>query len=185
MTTITQVQYEELHSYITDNDRVAFYVNLYKYTGSESALLMSQISSSSNVVGGIAWSVNNQVKKLQPALYTVGVETFSNQIAANDFLSFKKNSDGMFTVPSDLDMLKNARGVWNSKGLGEWFPGNGIIGWQELKNGNISEGLKYIGEWKAFAPVVGHAAIEFIGELGNSPRRAHSLAVRRMLTPQT
>ena len=38
MTTITQVQYEELHSYITNNDRVAFYVNLYKYTGSESAL---------------------------------------------------------------------------------------------------------------------------------------------------
>ncbi len=62
--TISQAQYDQLSNDIVSANRVAFYVHLFQYSGSETALTMSQISSSSSITGGIAWGINAQIQKL-------------------------------------------------------------------------------------------------------------------------
>lgn len=53
---ITDTQKQALQAYITNNDRTGFYVALHNMAGSQSALDMAEISSSSGLRGGGAWA---------------------------------------------------------------------------------------------------------------------------------
>lgn len=162
---ITEAQYTQLVQDISTDDRVAFYLHLHEYTGSQSALTMGQISSGSGVTGGIAWAVNLQIQKIKPDIYPPGgVSTFSREIAANDLGLIKKQPDGTYLVPTEMQMLIGARSRWSVYGLAEWFPGNGFIALEFAKNGDWAEAKSYLGQWKAFLPIIGNGAMEVVGE---------------------
>lgn len=55
---IDAAQYAELLAYRDADDRTGFYIALNKMTGSVAALDMAEISSSSNIRGGVAWALN-------------------------------------------------------------------------------------------------------------------------------
>lgn len=108
--TITAVQRATLQALIDSDNRVAFYLQLNEYTGSKSALLMAQISSSSGVVGGTAWAINGAYALGLPGYPSGGVGEFSRLIAAQDIDSIKiaENGSGLYVVPGDQQMLLGA-----------------------------------------------------------------------------
>lgn len=56
---ITAEQHAELEKLLLDKqDRKGFYVALYEMTGSLAALDMAEITSSSGILGGTAWAIN-------------------------------------------------------------------------------------------------------------------------------
>lgn len=83
--TITAEQYADLKRLIINQDRVGFYVALHLMTGSQAALDMAEISSSSDIRGGVAWAVNEAYEGIWDEYPDVGVEGFSIQIALGDF----------------------------------------------------------------------------------------------------
>jgi hypothetical protein len=74
------------------------------YTGSKTALLMAQISSSSGVVGGAAWAINRAYDIALPGYPSGGVATFSREIAKGDLDSIVQldpANPSLFKVPDD------------------------------------------------------------------------------------
>ena len=137
--TINQAQYNVLSENIASGNRIAYYANLFQYTGSDAALMMAQISSSSGVIGGIAWAVNNDIQRTFPGRYPAGgITAFSDAIARQDYGMIKADTKiaGVFKVPSDLDMMKGAYSVWISNGLGKYFPGLPVLAINELAYGS-------------------------------------------------
>lgn len=77
---ITDAQRQTLQSFLDTDNRVGFYVALHGMTGSQSALDMAEISSSSSLRGGIAWSVNEAYAGKVPGYPPEGVAYFSKKI---------------------------------------------------------------------------------------------------------
>ncbi|MEY3125290.1 MAG: hypothetical protein RLZZ573_1810, partial [Pseudomonadota bacterium] len=151
-TTITAAQLATLNTLIANNDRVGFYVKLNEYTGSTTALVMAQISSSSGFIGGAAWAINNAYNLVVPGYPAGGVTEFSKDIAQADYdlIELSNNGSGLFTVPNDRAMLEGAYTVWKEKSLGIYFPGNGLIALNGLREGGI-KGTKKAAEFGAYA----------------------------------
>ena len=104
--TISSEQRNTLNNYINNDDRTGFYVALHSMTGSQAALDMAEISSSSGLRGGGAWAVNTLYSSAGVAGYPEGgVREFSVEIAIADFRSFKDNGDGSYSVPGDLESM--------------------------------------------------------------------------------
>ena len=147
--TITALQYQRLQQYIVNNDRIGFYVALAQMTGSQAAMDMAEISSSSGIRGGAAWHVNYAyAETLQGRGYPASVEDFSIQIAALDFSAITLNPDGSYAVPSDYQTYLNARQSWNVVGsanggpadFGErYFPGNLLLAAHHAALGEFSQ----------------------------------------------
>jgi trimeric autotransporter adhesin len=149
---ITDAQHAILQSYLTNNDRTGFYIALHEMTGSESALYMAEISSSSDLLGGVAWLVNDAYAGNLPGYPPQGVEWFSMQVALADFGKFQEvPGTQTWEVPSDIGMIENARAAWDAIGssnlhpeLGEYFPGNVIIAQHYLMEGDFATAQQYL-----------------------------------------
>jgi hypothetical protein len=142
--TITAAQRAELRVLIDIDDRTGFYAKLYQYTGREAAFLMGQLSRGSDINGGVAYRINAQIEKYAPRMGDEyppgGIVPFSKDVAAHDLslIAEKPGQPGVYKVPTDLEMLRGAHDVWVSKGLGDYFPGNGKIAREYLLQGDIS-----------------------------------------------
>ena len=151
--TISPVQRAVLQNLIDTDNRVAFYLKLNEYTGSKTALLMAEISSSSSIVGGAAWAINNAYSAVVPGYWPGGVDAASRVVAAADnrLIRVDPNGTGRFIVPSDQQMLVGAYNTWaeQSPGLGVYFPGNALIAANYLT----------AGEPLLAAPFAGYAAV--------------------------
>jgi len=168
MTTITQAQYDQLKALLNNNDRVGFYVALHGMTGNKTALLMAQISSNSGIVGGLAWAVNVAYDYLLPGYPPEGVEQFSKDIAIGDLNALKLQPSGGYAVPSEQEMLLVAARIWQEKGLGPWFPGNGVIAMNYVSQGKLSEAAPYLGYALQSAPFMLVGVGDVLWELGDS-----------------
>src|SRR5258706_491423 len=132
--TITEAQRQTLSNFLVNNDRVGFYIALNQMTGSNTALDMAEVSSSSGIRGGTAWVINEAYQGVVPG-YPASVEEFSQRVAQGVFDSFTQNPDGTLTVPSDVGMYLAARDTWNAVGeengnpdLGnDYFPANFML----------------------------------------------------------
>ena len=145
MTTITNAQYAVLSDLLVNNDRVAFYLKLHEFTGSRTALMMSQVSSSSGLIGGAAWHINNVYDLVISGYPEIGVEEFSIAISEREFADFKPLPDGAgYPVPSDTEMLMSASAVWTEMGLPEYFPGNILILTNAITDGDLGRIAKYL-----------------------------------------
>lgn len=136
---ITTAQYAQLEADISSNNRVQYYLHLFEYTGSFVALYMSQISSASEVPGGVAYNVNKTIETLFPEDYPAGgINQFSKEIANADFDLILANPEnpGFYTAPNELEMLESARSEWDRNNLGRWFPGNGLLAAARLLDGD-------------------------------------------------
>ena len=143
---LTQAEYDYLNSFLIANDRGNYYLALYNMTGSQEALLQAEIATFSAGAGGAALLANQLIKRDFSALYTVDVHTFSLQIAQNslDTIVEKINSDGANVnsgVITDEEMLQSAFDVWDSKGMGNLFPGNSIMAANDLINYLTTHGI--------------------------------------------
>lgn len=150
---ITAEQRQTLQNILDAGDRTRFYVELHNMTGSQAALDMAEISSRSDLRGGVAWLVNDAYSATVPGYPEEGVAHFSEQIARADFDSF--DFDGptqMWRVPSDIDRYRNARETWNRIGtnngnptLGnDYFPGNWLIAQHYLEQGDLDTAWNYV-----------------------------------------
>ena len=136
--TLSSAQFNILRTHMENGNRLAFYLDLYRMTGSQSALDMAEISSSSGLRGGIAWDLNNAYTRNVPG-YPTGpdpVHEFSVEIAKALFAAIEGTQQGgSYTVPSDIGIYWVARNAWNTVGskygnptLGDsYFPGNPLI----------------------------------------------------------
>ena len=162
---VTAEQRANLQSLIDSDNRVAFYLKLNEYTGSKSALLMAQISSSSAVVGGTAWAINTAYQLALPDYPAGGVGAFSRFISEADMNSISTAPDaaGRFSVPGDQDMLLGAYRVWDERfHLGYAFPGNGLIAYNYLAVGDFAKAATFAAYAAASAPILASLSI---GEL--------------------
>jgi hypothetical protein len=131
---ITAEQYQTLQSYIDSSDRTGFYVALHNMTGSQAALDMAEISSSSDLLGGTAWSVNQAYQGAVPG-YPSTVESFSIAVAHGNLDQITAVEGGLYRVPSDFETYAGAKQTWNDIGaqygnehLGDqYFPGNPLL----------------------------------------------------------
>ncbi|MES2742981.1 MAG: hypothetical protein V4754_18820, partial [Pseudomonadota bacterium] len=155
-TTITASQLAALDALLKNNDRVAFYLKLNEYTGSKTALMMAQISSSSGFVGGAAWAINNAYDVAIPGYPVEGVEHFSTNIALGDFRNIQlKPVNGGYQVPDDKAMLEGAYSVWKGNGLGIYFPGNSMIAANYLADGDVVKATEFFSYATVTAPIIG------------------------------
>lgn len=170
--TITASQYAVLQQNIRNDDRVAFYANLFKFTGSENALLMGKISSSSGVIGGIAWALNTQIQKESPDKYPPeGIAYFSRQIATNDFGLIHRDPKNplVYNIPTEREMLDGAYFLWLNKGLGNYFPGVPMIAQDELMLGHTASAIKYMSDFRLASGSMSAALKETTGFVIDDP----------------
>lgn len=169
---ITSAQYQTLSTLLINDDRTAFYVELHNMTGSSAALDMAEISSSSNIIGGVAWSLNSAYSESVTGYPPGGVPEFSRAIANYDFASFVLQADGRWMVPSDYQTYENARIAWNQvgntngvQGLGDnYFPGNLLLALHYLEDLDISSAYQYF-SLETFISAAGRSFFESLGEL--------------------
>lgn len=157
---ITAAQYQELSNLmplVTNGDysiqnRVAFYVRLAQMTGSQAALDMAEIASSSGIVGGTAWFLNQLYSGKVPGYPADGVTYFSNRIADSTFREVIKvdpTNPNRYIIPSDLEIYKHAQSTWQKVGaengnhpeLGALFPGAPIIFSHYISEGDVANAL--------------------------------------------
>jgi len=129
---LTQVQYDQLQDLANAGRRTEYYFLLHNLTGSRLAFEMAQISSNSGQLGGVAWVANNYILANYPELYppdasgTPDIQVFSEMIFLADFNAIESSActdDGfLYEVPTDLEMVQVALGVWQSVGLGAVAP---------------------------------------------------------------
>jgi Ca2+-binding RTX toxin-like protein len=170
-TSITPAQLQVLRQYIDNGDRVAFYLALYDMTHNQTAMLMTNIASSSNLIGGVAWFVNEAYVDMVPGYPAGGVEYFSIRIAADDLASIQLDTaTGMYIVPSELTMLENARRSWSTIGdetgnpdLEQYFPGNAFIATHYLLTGEFERVRELMPPTTIFTALVGGVAALYQG----------------------
>ncbi|MBA4213906.1 MAG: hypothetical protein C0449_12595, partial [Polaromonas sp.] len=151
--TISAEQRNELETLITNGDRVGFYIALHNMTGSEAALDMAEIASSSGLRGGTAWALNSAYADVLDGYPAGGVTAFSIAIAASALDSIEARPDGTYEVPSDIRTYENAKAAWNAVGgrsgvpdLGDkYFPGNIMIAQHHMLQGNPSDAWQAAG----------------------------------------
>lgn len=121
--TIDSKQRDILRQHLDRGDRVGFYVQLHLMTGSQAALDMAEISSSSDIRGGTAWAVNNAYEAIWDEYPDIGVKGFSIEIAQGDFdLIELIDGTDRYKVPSDLKIYLGALNTWNKVGSREQPP---------------------------------------------------------------
>ncbi len=172
-TTINAAQLSTLSALLQNNDRVAFYLKLNEYTGSKTALMMAQISSSSGIVGGTAWAVNGAYNIAVPGYPAGGVEEFSKIIADVD-LEFIKNQfipeSNSYGVPDDKTMLEGAYAGWQGQKLGIYFPGNIMIAANYLADGDRDKAAEFASYAALSLPISGVLGVgEVFWETFDSP----------------
>jgi len=154
---ITVEQYKYLKHLIASDNRTAFYIELHRLTGNKSALDMAEISSSSGLRGGGAWTINQIFEKFvdgypQHNGELSGVALFSKYVAKHNFDQIIFNPDtGMYETPSEYDTYVGAYHTWVEKGaesghpeLAEWFPGIPLIALHHYADLNLSQGDEWL-----------------------------------------
>lgn len=63
---ITPEEYQNLQQMLKDGNRLGMCLRLHELSGSQAALDMAQICSSSGLRGGVAWAVNDVYTKAVP-----------------------------------------------------------------------------------------------------------------------
>ncbi len=129
---LTSEDFQRLAELANANRRTEYYFLLHNLTGSRLAFEMAQISSNSEQVGGVAWAANNIIEARFPHLYpqdadgNTSVSLFSTQIFMADFTAIQPHmctAEGLtYAVPTDLEMIEVALGVWDSHGLRDVAP---------------------------------------------------------------
>jgi len=115
---ISAEQYEKLREILFDKqDRVGFYVMLHLMTGSQAALDMAEMSSSSDIRGGVAWALNSAYEDIWDEYPTIGILGISTAVALVDFELIRQvGNTRRYLAPSDLNMYLGALDTWNRLG---------------------------------------------------------------------
>lgn len=147
---ISAAEYRNLQQMLKDGNRLGMYLRLHELSGSQAALDMAQICSSSGLRGGVAWVINEAYTKTVPGYPKEGVEFFSKKIAAGDLELIQNafRNTQRYIIPTDLEMYKGALETWNKIGkesvppnpnLGDhYFPGLPILAAHYLENGDVA-----------------------------------------------
>jgi hypothetical protein len=132
---LTQEQFKELERIFSTGDRTGYYVKYYEYTGSEQSLLQAEISSFSGTIGGVAEAANMILAK-HPSYPKAGVIAFSEKIALGHFNAVQSSFES--GTPLKEDEIRNlAKSAWREENLDSFFPGNFLVGIDNLIEGNI------------------------------------------------
>jgi hypothetical protein len=128
---LTAQEQAYLNSFLKAGDRGGFYVAYYNMTGSEQALEQAQISTFSDVRGGIAFAANRLLQDYYGASNQYeGIYYLSHQVALNAFAailgSAAPNRSGTGYV-EDVDMFRSARAAWDQAQQLNQFPGNALF----------------------------------------------------------
>lgn len=129
--TLTEEQVSQLQALLNNGDRGEFYWQLYQITGKSTLLTQASITTYSGVWGGLAVSGNYFAKLADNKNYDLALDTFSFAIAIATLGLFEDSPD--ISAISDEDILISDRGVWNSFGLRDLFPGNFLLLASELE----------------------------------------------------
>lgn len=65
---ISAAEYQNLKQMLKDGNRLGMYLRLHELSGSQAALDMAQICSSSGLRGGVAWVINEAYTKIVPVI---------------------------------------------------------------------------------------------------------------------
>lgn len=143
-TALTPDDRNALEARIQASDRTGYYIKYYETTGSQIALLMAFISSFSGLQGETAEIANLMVKNLvgEDNYFPDGVIEASKSIAEAHFQAVNDSiAEGNSGVLSPLEELEVAKSMWNENGLGQLFPGNLSLAWEQLKEGEVIASL--------------------------------------------
>ncbi len=147
---ITAEEYQNLQQMLAHGNRLGMYLRLHELSGSQAALDMAQICSSSGLRGGVAWLINDAYTKTVPGYPKEGVEFFSKKIAAGDLELIQESFEHThrYYIPTDLEMYQGALKTWNDIGrqsvppnpdLGNhYFPGLPILAAHYLETGDVA-----------------------------------------------
>ena len=126
---VTAADLPRLRARLAAGDRAGMYLELYQQTGQEIWLMHAQITSYSGVFGGAAITANFLAKGNNPEKYHVALDTFSRQIAASmvDVVEEHVAAGGDGKVDVAELRKRGDWGVWDKKGMGSEFPGNGLF----------------------------------------------------------
>ena len=139
---LSEEELNELQELVESGDRTGYYIRYYELTGSEQAITQAHISSFSGFEGEIANLANIAVEQIssgeEPGYPEGGVVPFSESISGGHFEAVQRSfADGKGGYLSDEEALQEAANVWDSYGIGEYFPGNIIQAGDELLDGNV------------------------------------------------
>ena len=147
---ITAEEYQNLQQMLAHGNRLGMDLRLHELSGSQAALDMAQICSSSGLRGGVAWLINDAYTKTVPGYPKEGVEFFSKKIAAGDLELIQESFEHThrYYIPTDLEMYQGALKTWNDIGrqsvppnpdLGNhYFPGLPILAAHYLETGDVA-----------------------------------------------
>ena len=126
---VTAPDLARLRGRLVAGDRAGVYLELYRLTGQEIWLMHAQITSYTGVFGGAAITANFLAKTGNPDKYHVALDTFSRQIAASmlDVVERDVAAGGQGKVEVATLRKEGDWGVWDAKGMGGQFPGNGLF----------------------------------------------------------
>lgn len=127
---LTEEQIKKITHFYDNNDQGRGHLELYLATNFPIAFDMAQISQFSGYIGGIAKEANNLIENESLTYHAGGVNKFSLDIghSVSDYLK-SKSGQGI----SELELINTAQGAWNKLGLKESFPGNPILGIEQIK----------------------------------------------------
>ncbi len=132
---------QEAEARLRAGDRGGAYLVLYRELGNEQLATQAQITTYTGLLGAGALAGNAWAKKQSSAEYQQTLDEFSKDIvqgAINAIRADIKNK-GTGRIPDDK-FQEADRGVWESKNMGKYFPGNSqfadfILGKHALKEG--------------------------------------------------
>jgi hypothetical protein len=144
-----------MQQYYNADQHPMVYQYYYSVTGTEMALVQSQISDPNTYLGQVAMGANESAQFLDnfgmQSYPSYGLHSFSREIAGHFIDQVKSDVDtGGTGILSNDEMLRNAQEVWDQYGIGNLFPG-GIL------EGNLNSGLVngIFGLSAAFFPING------------------------------
>lgn len=169
---ITLADYDILKTILESGDRGGFYLKYYELTGSRMALIQAHITTYSGFFGGSAIFGNAIAKYSNAENYPETLDMFSRQIADALLISIKNNidpdGDGVVDgtgILTDQEILDSDRAVWNSKDMGDYFPGNYLMATESINDlfsaGTLSSVLA--GMQHVFASKLGYEADDYDG----------------------
>jgi Ca2+-binding RTX toxin-like protein len=164
-------------SYATSNNRGGFYLRYYELIkgydqqAAAQVLLQAHISTYSGFFGGAALLGNAIAKFARPDLYTITLDQFSWDIANALLLSIEASVANSGTgIFSATQIQAFDQGVWQSKGLGDYFPGNFQLWQQDIDNlitsSSFSDALA--GYQLLFGAKVGFVASDYAGVIDST-----------------
>lgn len=171
---ITADEFARLQQMLRDDNRLGMYLRLHTLSGSQAALDMAEISTSSGVRGGTAWALNEAYTRFVPGYPKEGVAHFSRKIAHGDLdlIQERYEETGRYLIPTDLEMYEGARKTWNKMGddqvppvpgMGDhYFPGLAVLtahyAEMGVRTGNFGALAKHVQETESWKPAIGGLA---------------------------